>query len=640
MGDLVLECKRKMARFRVQELKDVLSQLGLSKTGRKQELMERILALFSVEEASDTHISLKRFIPKEDVAMIIDETYSKLQIIGANDTVAGGHNVFDRSRITLKEENVDQKIRCLCGSPLKTESMIQCVDPQCHVLQHISCVKIPMKYTEEALPASSQHYCETCRIDRCDPFWKTLSYPLSPVKLNRGSSITDDGLQPIQTVETSFQITKPIVNMLENAGYGVQAWCILLNDNVPFRMHWPQYPDLKVNGIPVKTIDRPVSKMLGANGRDDGPSISMYLVDGINKVSLCGSDARTFCLGVRLVRQRTFQQVISMIPSEKEGESFNEAVARVCRCIGGGVVAANDDSDSDLEVIADNVTINLRCPMSGRRMNTAARFRRCIHLGCFDLDTFVQINQRSKKWQCPICLKNYALEDIIIDPYLNRIVKMMQSCDEDVTEIEVKFNGSWRAKIGHPFKDLERWHLSDGSLSVSEALDDSNWEVSGVESANGNANQSEEYITNNNNNNQEVILMSSGSSENMNEDELQSINHHNMMDYKPPYSHKQSSGITNKSCSSSVANPSVIVISDSEDEDCDTVSVTGVSIIGPPNTSFRPLTANHEIPAASPHPNEEAESSQTGNGKQFALPFRFPRQPRTVRKHHGTKVIK
>lgn len=54
-----------------------------------------------------------------------------------------------------------------------------------------------------------------------------------------------------------------------------------------------------------------------------------------------------------------------MIPSEQEGESFTEAVARVCRCIGGGMAAANDDdSDSDLEVIADNVTINLRCPVS------------------------------------------------------------------------------------------------------------------------------------------------------------------------------------------------------------------------------------------------------------------------------------
>ncbi|XP_071732890.1 E3 SUMO-protein ligase SIZ1-like [Rutidosis leptorrhynchoides] len=647
MDDLVIECQKKMARFRIQELKDVLSQLGLAKTGRKQELMDRILALLSVEE--DSHGPLKnKFVPKEDVVKIIDETYRKLQHIG--------HSASDSSRITPKEESVDQKIRCPCGSPLKTDTMIQCADPQCHVLQHVSCVRLPMESAEEATSAPVQHYCEPCRIDRCDPFLKTLAYPLSPVKLKHVSSIAEDGSQPLQTIETSFQITKADVHLLENAGNDVQAWCILLNDSVPFRMQWPLYPDLRVNGIPVKTINRPGSKMLGANGRDDGPSLSLYLVDGINKISLSGSDARTFCLGVRLVRQRTFQQVINMIPSEQEGESFTDAVARVCRCIGGGVAAANDDSDSDLEVIADNVTINLRCPMSGCRMKTAARFRGCIHLGCFDLDTLVQINQRSRKWQCPICLKNYALEDIIIDPYLNRIVKMMKDCEEDVTEIEVKSNGSWRAKIGRPFNDLERWHLSDGSLCVSEATVDSNTELSAVKSehqlSNGNGNgvlyahgnQLEEYLTTNNG--LEVISMSSGSSENMNEDEFQSIDRPDMMDYT--YNHNQTSGITNKSSSSSMADPSVIVLSDSEDENCDTVSVTGVSIPGPPNGSFSPVTANPETPdvnsgdvfrPTSSRINAGAESSQMIDNKQFGSPFTFPRQPRSVRKQYGRKHV-
>lgn len=28
-----------------------------------------------------------------------------------------------------------------------------------------------------------------------------------------------------------------------------QAWCMLLNDKVSFRMQWPQYADLQVNGV-------------------------------------------------------------------------------------------------------------------------------------------------------------------------------------------------------------------------------------------------------------------------------------------------------------------------------------------------------------------------------------------------------
>uniref|UniRef100_A0A3Q7J059 SP-RING-type domain-containing protein n=1 Tax=Solanum lycopersicum TaxID=4081 RepID=A0A3Q7J059_SOLLC len=78
------------------------------------------------------------------------------------------------------------------------------------------------------------------------------------------------------------------------------------------------------------------------------------------------------------------------------------------------------------------------------------------------------------QWQCPICLKNYSLEHVIIDPYFNRITSQMRSCGEDVTEIEVKPDGSWRAKTESDRRslgDLGRWHLPDGSLSESPDIE-------------------------------------------------------------------------------------------------------------------------------------------------------------------------
>lgn len=59
-------------------------------------------------------------------------------------------------------------------------------------------------------------------------------------------------------------------------------------------------------------------------------------------------------------------KVMDLIPSEKEGEPFEEAMARVRRCIGGGgqgVGGDDDGSDSDLEVVAESITVNLRCPV-------------------------------------------------------------------------------------------------------------------------------------------------------------------------------------------------------------------------------------------------------------------------------------
>uniref|UniRef100_A0A2P2MH88 SP-RING-type domain-containing protein n=1 Tax=Rhizophora mucronata TaxID=61149 RepID=A0A2P2MH88_RHIMU len=101
--------------------------------------------------------------------------------------------------------------------------------------------------------------------------------------------------------------------------------------------------------------------------------------------------------------------------------------------------------------------------MSGSRMKVAGRFKPCAHMGCFDLEVFVELNQRSRKWQCPICLKNYSLEDVIIDPYFNRITYEMRHCGEDVTEIEVKPDGSWRVKTKSEAEHrdvgvLAQWH--------------------------------------------------------------------------------------------------------------------------------------------------------------------------------------
>jgi hypothetical protein len=35
--------------------------------------------------------------------------------------------------------------------------------------------------------------------------------------------------------------------------------------------------------------------------------------------------------------------------------------------------------------------------MSGSRMKVAGRFKPCVHMGCFDLEVFVEMNQRSRK---------------------------------------------------------------------------------------------------------------------------------------------------------------------------------------------------------------------------------------------------
>ncbi|KAL6516640.1 SUMO ligase siz1 [Orobanche gracilis] len=466
--------KDKLAYFRIKELKDVLTQLGLSKQGKKQDLVDRILAVLSDERVPGMWVKQKA-VGKEGVAKLVDETYRKMQVSGAGDLASKSQAISDSASIKVKSETEDsyqmEKIRCVCGSTLPTDSMIKCEDPRCNVWQHIACVLIPEKPMEGVLPNPPDiFYCEICRLSRADPFWVTVANPLNPVKLNI-TNVPADGSSPSQNIEKTFQLTRADRDLLTKQEYDVQAWCMLLNDKVMFRMQWPQYADLQINGVPVRAINRPGSQLLGANGRDDGPVITPCTRDGINKIFLGGCDARIFCAGVRIVKRRTLPQVLSMIPKEVEGELFDDALARVCRCVGGGAATENADSDSDIEVVADFIPVNLRCPMSGLRMKVAGRFKPCAHMGCFDLEVFVEMNQRSRKWQCPICLKNYSLEKVIIDPYFNRIASKMRKFGEDVAEIEVKPDGSWRAKgeggDRRALGELGLWHSPDGTVCAS-----------------------------------------------------------------------------------------------------------------------------------------------------------------------------
>ncbi|XWS73738.1 hypothetical protein CRYUN_Cryun02cG0154500 [Craigia yunnanensis] len=473
--DLVASCKDKLAYFRIKELKDVLTQLGLSKQGKKQDLVKRILGVLSDEQVAKMWAK-RTPVGKEDVAKLVDDIYRKMQVSGATELASKGQGVSDCSNVKIQGELDDpiqsnMKVRCPCGSSLEIENIIKCEDPGCQVWQHIGCVIIPEKPMEGNPPIPDLFYCEICRLSRADPFWLTITHPLYPVKL-AVTNIPTDGTNPMQSVEKTFQITRADKDLLTKQDYDVQAWCMLLNEKVPFRMQWPQYADLQVNGIPVRAINRPGSQLLGANGRDDGPIITPCTNDEINKITLTGCDARVFCFGVRIVKRRTVQQILNMIPKETDGERLEDALSRVCRCVGGGTATDNGDSDSDLEVVADFFGVNLRCPMSGSRMKVAGRFKPCVHMGCFDLEVFVELNQRSRKWQCPICLKNYSLENVIIDPYFNRITSKMRNCGEDITEIEVKPDGSWRPKAKsenerRELGDLAQWHSPDGTLCGS-----------------------------------------------------------------------------------------------------------------------------------------------------------------------------
>ncbi|XP_024382422.1 E3 SUMO-protein ligase SIZ1 isoform X3 [Physcomitrium patens] len=479
MADLASRCRNQLGSFRIRELKDVLARLGLPKQGKKQILMEKIMGLINpVEKQSLTKgsKSSKKVVSREEAIAVIDEQYRKLRNSGAElsrykSAKSGSSSVYPSAGHEERRVHDETKVHCPCGSSVETGKMIQCVEPKCRIRQHMSCVVFPENTVDgDAVVMPPNFYCELCRISRGDPFCVAVSHPLLPVKL-LSSTVKTDGTNTLQNIDQQFTLSAADHGLLQKPHHDLQVWCVLLCDKVSFRMHWPSYADLRVNGMNVRVTNRPGQQLLGANGRDEGPSIAACTREGINRLIMSSYDARPFCLGVRIIRRRSLEEVVSIIPSERDGEPFEEAMARVRRCINGGggqgLGADGDGSDSDLEVVAESISVNLRCPMSGSRIKVAGRFKPCLHMGCFDLDTYVEMNQRARKWQCPICLKNYSIEHLIIDPFFNRITNAVRTLDEDITEVELKADGFWRPKLEGNARNGEPWRPSPAAAAAA-----------------------------------------------------------------------------------------------------------------------------------------------------------------------------
>ena len=68
------------------------------------------------------------------------------------------------------------------------------------------------------------------------------------------------------------------------------------------------------------------------------------------------------------------------------------------------MAGGNDDI-----VVASNI-VSLRCPMTGSRVVRAGRFQGIDALAGFDMDAFLSMAARTRKWQCPLTMRHTCVQ--------------------------------------------------------------------------------------------------------------------------------------------------------------------------------------------------------------------------------------
>ena len=408
--------------LRVKELQDILMALHMPKTGPKPELIRRLV------EMGSSAILVRHAGGHRAVESVMKRAHMRL--------AAERGQIWDESRPgTYVAQGRGEKRRHPSHDPWSD----------------------PRSVTAHAHAQAQPDPGAWARVLASDPFWAAADAPrlastpgvvMAPTRLVRSGSGNQQTLQrPFTLTSEQYELLRKDAAKEKSAReYQLHIACVMIDDPVVARLHWPFTASVRVNQAPLAVMYRQPGNALGKAGRDPVVEVPVPLLCvGQNALFVSCNDKRAFSVVIRVARRRTIDQVKGLVPAPA---GFPSARAFVERALGGG----GGDDDDDI-IVEDNAILSLRCPISGQICAIPARTKKCTSLAVFDLDTYLQLNAGVRKWTCPHCGAEGRPPDIVIDGFLTRVLGVLRARSRDgksvgVSRVEVTPDGRWRPLAG------------------------------------------------------------------------------------------------------------------------------------------------------------------------------------------------
>lgn len=111
------------------------------------------------------------------------------------------------------------------------------------------------------------------------------------------------------------------------------------------------------------------------------------------------------------------------------------------------------------DIISESIKVSLKCPITMALITIPVRGINCKHISCFNLETFVNMQRKSKinRWRCPIC-QELAIH-VVLDKFFMVILEDAKRY-MNAHQVEVYTNGS--------FKIIELNDMEDASEESKE----------------------------------------------------------------------------------------------------------------------------------------------------------------------------
>ncbi|KAH9081901.1 PINIT domain-containing protein [Lactarius deliciosus] len=138
---------------------------------------------------------------------------------------------------------------------------------------------------------------------------------------------------------------------------------------------------------------------------------------------------KKYYMVVMLVQVTTVNQLIERVKKGKF-RSREDVLAQ----------RAQAAKDEDEDIVAGPQKTTLKCPLSYGRIATPCRSSQCVHVQCFDALSWYSVNEQTTTWSCPVCEKPINHEELIVDGYFNSI---LDSTPDVVDDVIVEADGEW-----------------------------------------------------------------------------------------------------------------------------------------------------------------------------------------------------
>mmetsp|Transcript_12799 Transcript_12799/g.47292 ORF Transcript_12799/g.47292 Transcript_12799/m.47292 type:complete len:610 (-) Transcript_12799:150-1979(-) len=301
--------------------------------------------------------------------------------------------------------------------------------------------------------------CAECCAQVCDPFFEIReTIKPTPMVLKKSHA----GNQ--QLIRVNFKLSHAQLNemtMSRTRGVGVAGnigifvRTFKLSETSRHADHmWPKGTKLFVNTQQAITRQRKYNsfdnKWKGFSAPTD---ITLMCRSGRNALDLQTSDDPDdkYALVLQIAKLRTDEEVIEEIaarPSPSIEEGYHRALS-----------SFQEDTEPDLVVTHTN--LSLKCPLSLLEIGVPGRGKRCTHLQCFDIQSFIGMNRKPSvgRWRCGVCNSILRPADLIKDKWME---DMIRRAPQNTVDIKINQDGTWQ-----PLDDESKPLAPPRSLSVA-----------------------------------------------------------------------------------------------------------------------------------------------------------------------------